>query len=222
MLSAVQFAAVVGSDVQWLYNSSRLLSRPLARTPDDARWWRLVRLIHADVGLPLRSAGAIADAAIRPGASPSRLRLNATPDGALLLHLDLDRFLSTFAASLASALVFSSGNPRGRPRKKALLSPISPSASPTPSGRFGAALRALSAHHVEFTNLGEVGGVQRLAYATAPKNIERLAALLATWTPYPRGIAPGFPFHLDAPTLRVVPRLPLATSEGSIDLQPQR
>ena len=212
---------VVGSDVQWLYNSSRQLSRPLAKTAVDAQWWRLVRLIHADVGLPLRSAGAIADAAIRPGSAPSRLRLNATPDGALLLQLDLDRFFSTFAAALSSALVFSNGNPRGRPRRKALLSPISPVASPTPSGRFGAALRALSAHHVEFTNLGDASGVLRLAYATPPKNIERLVALLSTWAPYPRGIEPGFPFHMDAATLRVVPKLPLMSSEGSIDLQPR-
>ena len=221
MLSDIQLALVVGSDVQWLYNSSRQLSRPLTRTAADARWWRLVRLIHSDVGLPLRSAGAIADAAIRPGAAPARLRLNATSDGALLLQLDLDRFLSTFAAALASALTFSERNPRGRPRKKALLSPMLPEASPTPSGRFGAALRALSAHHVEFVNLGEAGGVLRLAYASAPKNIERLAALLSTWAPYPRGIDPGYPFHMDASTLRVVPKLPLLSSEGSIDLQPQ-
>ena len=221
MLSDIQLASVVGSNVPWLYNSSRQLSRPLAKTVADARWWRLVRLIHAEVGLPLRSAGAIADAAIRPGASASRLRLNATPDGAILLQLDLGRFLSTFGAALASALAFSQGSPRGRPRKRAVLSPISATPSPAPSGRFSAALRSLAGHHVEFTVLGETGGVLQLSYSPAPKNIERLALLLSAWEAYPRGIDTGLPFIMDAATLRAIPKLPLRTNEGDLDLHPQ-
>ncbi len=221
MLSDLQFSATVGCHPVWLYNSSRYLARPLSRTVDDARWWRLVRLIHADVGLPLRSAGAIADASIRPGATPSRLRLNATPDGAVVLQLDLDRFHSTFGAALASALAFSMGNPRGRPRKKAPQGPNSPTSNPSPSGRFGSVIRALAAHHVEFAFLGEVEGVLRLSYATAPKNLERLSAILSGWAPYPRGIETGVPFLLDAATMRAVPRLPLTTTEGPLDLHPQ-
>jgi len=217
----MQMATAIGSDPQWFYNSSRQLSRPLSRTVHDARWWRLVRLIHADVGLPLRSAAAIADSAIRPGSSPARLRLNATPDGAVILHLDLDRFLSTFGAALASALAFSKGNPRGRPRKTAIQSPKSPVSGPSPSGRFGAAIRALAAHHVEFEISAEPDDVLRIFYAPAPKNIDRLATLLAGWEAYPRGIDLGLPFIMDAATLRAVPRLPLATSEGAVDVQPQ-
>jgi hypothetical protein len=55
-----------------------------------------------------------------------------------------------------------------------------------------------------------------ICYDTSPENIARLAALLAQWQAYPRGIEPGLPFFMDARTFRTTPTMTLQTTEGAL------
>jgi predicted nucleotidyltransferase len=57
-----------------------------------------------------------------------------------------------------------------------------------------------------------------ILYDDSPDNLDRLAALLASWHAYPRGIEPGLPFIMDAQTLRGVTLLTLVTDRGLLDL----
>jgi predicted nucleotidyltransferase len=50
------------------------------------------------------------------------------------------------------------------------------------------------------------------------KNIAALAALLATWNAYLRGIEKDLPFVMDERTLRGAPIMTLTTTEGDIDV----
>ena len=50
------------------------------------------------------------------------------------------------------------------------------------------------------------------------KNLIALAALLAKWRAYPRGVEAGLPFIMDDRTLRGAPVLTLTTVEGDIDV----
>ena len=48
--------------------------------------------------------------------------------------------------------------------------------------------------------------------------MEALAALLARWSAYPRGVEAGLPFIMDARTMRAAPLLTLTTREGDLDV----
>lgn len=49
-------------------------------------------------------------------------------------------------------------------------------------------------------------------------NLGALAALLAGWNAYPRGVEAGLPFIMDDRTLRGAPILTLTSTEGDIDV----
>ena len=57
-----------------------------------------------------------------------------------------------------------------------------------------------------------------ICYDPASENLERMARLLASWHAYPRGVAPGLPFTMDARTLRNAPVLTLVTDLGDLDV----
>lgn len=57
-----------------------------------------------------------------------------------------------------------------------------------------------------------------ICYDTGDTNVERLAALLAKWKAYPRGIEEGLPFFMDARQFRTTPIMTLTTSQGFIDV----
>jgi len=57
-----------------------------------------------------------------------------------------------------------------------------------------------------------------ICYDADGPNVEKLAQLLAGWNAYPRDVAPGLPFIMDAGTLRAAPVLTLTTDQGEIDL----
>ena len=88
-------------------------------------------------------------------------------------------------------------------------------------------LRGLTRARVRFVVVGGVAATAHgatyvtneldVCYDAAESNVERLAALLAGWKAYPRGIEPGLPFFMDARTFRTTPVLTLQTTEGAID-----
>ena len=57
-----------------------------------------------------------------------------------------------------------------------------------------------------------------ICYDTSEANTVRLAALLESWSAYPRGIDRGLPFFMDARQFRTTPIMTLTTSEGFIDV----
>jgi hypothetical protein len=185
-----QLASAALADRTWLNNSRRLLGRPAVRTPEGARWWGLVRILNHDLGLTLAAAARVADLVLTATAAPHRVRIPASTDGAVALRLDLDRFHSTANAALAAALVFDGPKRRGRPRRKV----------------------------VRRSGPDEFPSAWVIRVENDPAKIERLASQLRAWEAYPRGIDPGLPFLMDATTLRVVPRLPLITTKGDIDV----
>lgn len=57
-----------------------------------------------------------------------------------------------------------------------------------------------------------------ICYDPEDGNRARLAACLAGWHAYLRGVEPGLPFFMDARTLRDVPVLTLVTDLGDLDV----
>lgn len=57
-----------------------------------------------------------------------------------------------------------------------------------------------------------------ILYDTEPGNRQALAELLAAWHAYPRDVAPGLPFIIDAQTLRTTEMLTLTTDKGLLDV----
>lgn len=92
----------------------------------------------------------------------------------------------------------------------------------------GGVLRGLTGAGVRFVVIGGVAGVAHgwtrvtndvdICSDPSPENRERLAAVLAGWHGYWRGVEAGLPFLLDARTLRDVPVLTLVTDEGDLDV----
>jgi len=185
-----QLASAALADRTWLKNARRLIGRRAIRTPEGARWWALVRILNHDLGLTLSAAARVADLVLTATAAPHRVRIPASTDGAVALRIDLDRFHSTANAALAAALAFDAPKRRGRPRRKVHRKP----------------------------GPDEFPSTWVIQVENEPVKIERLASQLRAWEAYPRGIDPGLPFLMDATTLRVVPRLPLVTSKGDIDV----
>jgi hypothetical protein len=89
-------------------------------------------------------------------------------------------------------------------------------------------LRGLTEAGIEFVVVGGVASVLAgsprvtndldICYDPSDENISRLALLLGSWSPYPRGVEPGLPFPMDERTFRVTPLMTLRTIEGDIDL----
>ena len=90
-------------------------------------------------------------------------------------------------------------------------------------------LRGLVSAGVEFVVVGGVAGALHgaervtndldIVYdATDDATLTALAALLASWSSYPRGVEKGLPFIMDVRTLRGAPMLTLSTSEGDLDI----
>ncbi|MGH7602584.1 MAG: hypothetical protein ACRENK_01150 [Gemmatimonadaceae bacterium] len=125
-----QTAVAAAADLKWLTNSAALLRRELRHTPDEARWWGLVRLLVTDVGLTLKAAAEAASAALRslphggtsrkkPSRQETAMPAKRDPTGAVFLMLDLARYHSTFLANLSRALLIETPRRRGRVKQSA-------------------------------------------------------------------------------------------------------
>jgi hypothetical protein len=110
-----QFATTVGAEPKWVLNATRLLGRRLRRTPAEARWLRLVRLLQHDLGLSLAAASR---AATRALAAPDPTAIAAeSRDGSAAVVVDRVRFQSSFVAALGAAVSVAGPRRRGRGRK---------------------------------------------------------------------------------------------------------
>src|SRR5438105_4851654 len=111
-----QTAVAAAADLKWLTNSAALLRRPLRYTPEEARWWGLVRLLVSDIGLTLSAAAAAASTMTNALSSGRGSRRTAPrpaqpapvkrgPTGAITLMVDVLRYQSVFLANLSRALM---------------------------------------------------------------------------------------------------------------------
>jgi hypothetical protein len=93
---------------------------------------------------------------------------------------------------------------------------------------FGALLRLLSRHDVEFIVVGGAAAIAHgsarltqdldIVYERSPENLDRLVRALGNERPYLRGAPPGLPFVWDRLTLSRGLNFTLTTSLGDIDL----
>ena len=89
-------------------------------------------------------------------------------------------------------------------------------------------VRGLSVGGVRFVVIGGVAATAHgsarvtddvdICYDPTDDNRDRLAATLANWGAYLRGVEPGLPFIMDARMLRTTPVMTLVTRQGNIDV----
>lgn len=93
---------------------------------------------------------------------------------------------------------------------------------------FTSIIAALAAAGIRFVVVGGVaGGIHGstratldldICYDPADDNTTRLAAVLAAWHAYLRGVEPGLPFIMDAKSFRITPVMTLTTDHGPLDV----
>ncbi len=93
---------------------------------------------------------------------------------------------------------------------------------------YGEILRVLAQNRVRFILIGGLAGVAQgssratfdvdVVYARDPEDMAHLAATLAAYQPYLRGVPAGLPFRWDEPTIRSGLNFTLTTSLGALDL----
>ena len=89
-------------------------------------------------------------------------------------------------------------------------------------------LQGLTGARVRFVVVGGVAAAAHgsahvtndldICYDTSGVNVGRLAALLAEWDAYPRGVERRLPFFMDERQFRTTPLMTLTTLEGNIDV----
>lgn len=112
-MNAHQLAVAAAADRKWLINSAAILHRRLRYDAAEARWWGLVRLLTAALGLPLTSAAAAATTSLAPG-STRVVTVGTDSTDSAALRIDLDRYDSIFLANLSRALEHETPKRRGR------------------------------------------------------------------------------------------------------------
>lgn len=116
-MTLCQFAVASGADPKWLLNSSKLLRRRLRRTPREASWWGLVRMLESSFKMPLGPAAQVATDAMKQGTEIVWLRARSDPSGSAAMVVNLQRYRSVAAANLSRALVRETPKVRGRHRQ---------------------------------------------------------------------------------------------------------
>ncbi len=114
-LTREQFALAAGADEKWIENSARQLGCQLARTPAEARWLGLVRLLARDFEIPIARAGKLAELSLSHRPATTELTLVQSAGSVVALVVNLARYHSTFIASLSAALHHATPRRRGRP-----------------------------------------------------------------------------------------------------------
>ncbi|PYO78911.1 MAG: hypothetical protein DMD63_05750 [Gemmatimonadetes bacterium] len=109
-----QFAVAARADVKWILNSAALLGRRLRYTDTDARWWGLLRLLTANLALPLEAAADAVTRSLAARKDGGRVTARADASESASLVIDLLRYDSIFLANLSRALVLETPRRRGR------------------------------------------------------------------------------------------------------------
>lgn len=111
------FSILVGSSPRWAQNALTVLGLRPRYTVDLARRLALARELHETSGMPLVQAYPLAGRVL--GGWPRRGRWGcSSPEGAVTVAIDLERFLSTFTVRLSLSRTLYAPRKPGRPSTK--------------------------------------------------------------------------------------------------------
>jgi hypothetical protein len=116
-MSLGRFATVVGASPRWVQNAFQVLNLPALYDEEGAKTLGLARLLQESFGVQLVVAYPLAAEAL--AARPDVLVWRKEhPSGAVAMEVDLERYLSGYAARLALARHRYLERQRGRPRAR--------------------------------------------------------------------------------------------------------
>jgi len=114
-----EFATAVGAPKRWVQNAFQALGLRAAYTEPLARRLAFARAVKEACGMPLRRAFPLAEEALARWPASKAWELRG-PGDTVLVVIDLERFLSTYAVRLSLSRTFYAEKRRGRPRKRKL------------------------------------------------------------------------------------------------------
>ena len=113
-MNLTQFSIASGCDMKWLLNSSAILGRNIRLTPENARWWGLVRALESTFGLTLANASAAATRALAGQMDDAIVVVAEDDSGVASMLVNLFRYDTNFLANLSRARVRETPKRRGR------------------------------------------------------------------------------------------------------------
>lgn len=116
-----QFAIAVGATPKWVQNAPAALGLELRYTAAEARRLGLAKLLNEELGVKLSRAWAMAGRAAARGGART---LVETRGGVARVVIDMDRYLSDFAARLSLARTHYEPRRRGRPARRRARSAV--------------------------------------------------------------------------------------------------
>ena len=112
-----EYAVAVGAPKRWVQNARAALGERGPYTEDGARRLAFAKAVKEACGMPLRAAYPLAGEAL--ASWPAQRSWSYQPDNAAAsVSVDLERFLSDYAARLSLSRSFYAERRRGRPRKR--------------------------------------------------------------------------------------------------------
>ncbi len=115
-LTLGQYATAVGAPKRWVQNAHAVLGLGARYTPEGARRLAFARLLKETAGMPLVDAYPLAAPALASWPAERSWTL-AGRDGAAVVTVDLERFLSDCNVRLSLARSWYAERRRGRPPK---------------------------------------------------------------------------------------------------------
>ena len=158
-----QFAIAASAEPKWLLNSAAILGRSIRLTPENARWWGLVRVLESSFGLGLTRAASAATRALSQSNDGAEIIIAGDIAGSVKLVVELARYDTAFLANLSRARVRETPKRRGR-RARAPKDPISAAeAYGIDIGLLQASLKRSPAERLELLERNNtfVSGIQR-------------------------------------------------------------
>ena len=112
-----QFAVAVGAPKRWVQNAYAALRLPAGYDETRARRLAFARTVKQACGMPLGRAYQLAEGALATWPA-EKVWTYRGPDAAVAVSVELERFLSDFAARLSLARSYYAERRRGRPRRR--------------------------------------------------------------------------------------------------------
>jgi len=112
-----QFAVAVGAPKRWVQNAYAALRLPAGYDETRARRLAFARTVKQACGMSFGRAYQLAEGALATWPA-EKVWTHRGPDGAVAVSVELERFLSDFAARISLARTYYAERRRGRPRRR--------------------------------------------------------------------------------------------------------
>jgi hypothetical protein len=106
--------AILDAPAKWVHNAYAALGLPLRYQPSDLRRLGLARRLTVGLGVPLAAAWRLAGEALARSHEPV---VRIAPDPLTTLEIDVQRYLSDWAAAWSRVRRLAPPRARGRPRR---------------------------------------------------------------------------------------------------------